>query len=304
MKGVGVEIENDDDEKGGSESCSPVSASELASLTQDIYNADNNRVDGTLYQLNFQHRYTSGVDSPQPFFSRLDESIFQRQSYSMVSALEDTYEKSLEGLFDDDADDEIAYIENYVEQLIATNPMSLVLDFLSTKGCINSSDDARKAFIYELWFNTYPPNEVDISSKYRSGFQHVFLGELRGTTVLGFFNWLTFYLEEMQGRINYRGWIDYMKNPSMVSVSFDWLGIQAPIRSFFVGVSPEFDMALATVCALVRPERACPVVINNQTFTYQTYIIRHKRQLQLAAAFPIVPLHTAPPNATGSDFMG
>lgn len=23
-------------------------------------------MDGTLYQLNFQHRYTSGVDSPQP----------------------------------------------------------------------------------------------------------------------------------------------------------------------------------------------------------------------------------------------
>lgn len=51
----------------GSESCRRIAAADLASVAQLIYDADDNRVDGAAYQLNFQQRYHTGVDNPLPW---------------------------------------------------------------------------------------------------------------------------------------------------------------------------------------------------------------------------------------------
>lgn len=97
-----------------------------------------------------------------------------------------------------------------------------------------------------------------------------------------------------------------VQNPNIVSISFVWAGAQAPVRSFFVGTSPEFDMAVATLCAVARGNQGCHLTINGKSFTYQTYVIRHNhnQQLQITAAYPIVPAHSAPVNATGEELVG
>ena len=38
------------------------------------------------------------------------------------------------------------------------------------------------------------------------GFEHVFVGESREHHMLGFHNWLQFYLQEQKGNIDYRGY--------------------------------------------------------------------------------------------------
>ena len=41
-----------------------------------------------------------------------------------------------------------------------------------------------------------------------SGFEHVFVGETRGDSeVIGFHNWIQFYLQEKAGHVDYQGYI-------------------------------------------------------------------------------------------------
>ena len=41
-----------------------------------------------------------------------------------------------------------------------------------------------------------------------SGFEHVFVGETRGDNeVIGFHNWIQFYLQEKAGHVDYQGYI-------------------------------------------------------------------------------------------------
>ena len=54
----------------------------------------------------------------------------------------------------------------------------------------------------ELWFNLYPRSSS--SNIYdSSGFEHVMVGELKGTKVSGFHSWLQFYLEERAGNLRF-----------------------------------------------------------------------------------------------------
>ncbi len=39
-----------------------------------------------------------------------------------------------------------------------------------------------------------------------SGFEHVFVGESRDHDVIGFHNWIQFYLQEKHGNVDYRGY--------------------------------------------------------------------------------------------------
>ncbi|XP_025090994.1 poly(U)-specific endoribonuclease-like [Pomacea canaliculata] len=276
----------------GLENCHPISAAALAQAAQDIYDADKNRVDGSKYRINYQLRYTAGVDSPNKFFESFDETVLQGPTFRALSDLEDNYEENVL-VPETYTDGEWAEVQTFINNLIESDPMKTVLSFLSQRGCITNSDEAMKTLIEELWFNLYPRTNASNAVNDSSGFEHVFLGELRNHTVLGLNNWLEYYKEEKSGNINYLGWIDHMVDPNIVSISFAWKGAVAPIRSFFVGTSPEFDMAVATLCAVARTDQVCPLTINGKSFTYQTYDVRHKLQLQIAAAYPIVPPHSA-----------
>ena len=44
-------------------------------------------------------------------------------------------------------------------------------------------------------------------NKDSSGFEHVFVGESRAKEVIGFHNWIQFYLQEKIGNVDYQGYI-------------------------------------------------------------------------------------------------
>ena len=58
--------------------------------------------------------------------------------------------------------------------------------------------------LYAIWFTAYKRREDHLSS---SGFEHVFLAELRGEKVLGLHNWVYFAEQERLGNLNYNGYI-------------------------------------------------------------------------------------------------
>ena len=59
----------------------------------------------------------------------------------------------------------------------------------------------------ELWFNLYSRSSSGPAGGDSSGFEHVFVGEEKSTTISGFHNWIQFYLEEKAGRLDYKGYV-------------------------------------------------------------------------------------------------
>ena len=69
---------------------------------------------------------------------------------------------------------------------------------------------------------------------------------------------------------------------------FLWDGLEKKRGSMFVGTSPEFDLALYTLCMIARPGQTCNTSIQGTTVSIQTYDVSHASGLQVASAFPMV----------------
>lgn len=72
-------------------------------------------------------------------------------------------------------------------------------------GLIGKDPKEFKDLLRQLWFYMYSRGGGKIGS---SGFEHIFLAEIKNNQVSGLHNWVYFNEEESQGRANYLG---YMK---------------------------------------------------------------------------------------------
>lgn len=54
----------------------------------------------------------------------------------------------------------------------------------------------------------------------------------------------------------------------------------------FVGTSPEFEIALYTVCFYARPGARCPVKLNGKNVNIQTHYMNRLGNRYVASAFP------------------
>lgn len=79
------------------------------------------------------------------------------------------------------------------------------MNFLQLKGFVSSDDSDRFDLISRLWFDFYPRNKN--TSKTSSGFEHVFLSEIKKGKIMGLHNWIYFADAEKSGELNYRGWV-------------------------------------------------------------------------------------------------
>lgn len=80
-------------------------------------------------------------------------------------------------------------------------------------GNITGDTSEFKNLLREIWFDMYSRQRGQLGS---SGFEHVFLGELKNNEVSGFHNWLFFSEEEIKGAVDYLG---YMKKVDLNDVS-------------------------------------------------------------------------------------
>ena len=79
--------------------------------------------------------------------------------------------------------------------------------YLVSKGKSSNDMCTFKGQLYDLWFKLYRRSrESRVLDS--SGFEHVFVGETRGRKeVIGFHNWIQFYLQEKAGNVDYQGYI-------------------------------------------------------------------------------------------------
>ena len=79
--------------------------------------------------------------------------------------------------------------------------------YLVRKGKAPSDMQAFKKQLHDLWFKLYRRTRGSRALD-SSAFEHVFVGETRGgKEVLGFHNWIQFYLQEKAGSVDYQGYI-------------------------------------------------------------------------------------------------
>lgn len=72
----------------------------------------------------------------------------------------------------------------------------------------------------------------------------------------------------------------------MIKLRFTLNGVHKPVNSIFIGTSPEFEIALYTLCFMTKADKACNVSLNGQKVNIRTYTFRYRGKKMIGSAFP------------------
>lgn len=85
--------------------------------------------------------------------------------------------------------------------------MQIAHQYLASRRKASDNPRVFRKQLYDLWFKPYQRTRGSRCLD-SSAFEHVFVGETRGgTEVLGFHNWIQFYVQEKAGNVDYQGYI-------------------------------------------------------------------------------------------------
>lgn len=206
--------------------------------------------------------YQKGDMASESLFSWLGDDVLRKPTYSRFCALLDNYNPHQgykEVVTQQDKHEEIAF----VEEIARTAPIKYLHRYLVQKGAVPQDYEDFKRMLTSLWFDLYGRGG---NSSCSSAFEHVFVGEIKGrgqgeSEVSGFHNWIQFYLEEAKGNVDYQGYIFPRRRGEspdseiqLLTVQFEWHGVLKSVSSTLIGVSPEFEVALYTLCFFVGGE--------------------------------------------------
>ena len=167
--------------------------------------------------------------------------------------------------------------------------------YLSIKGLASSSIRDFKAELGRIWFQLYR-RKVDNDS---SAFEHVFVGEEKDGAVIGFHNWVQFFIEELKGNLNYLGFILPRRrgrghddlptgHEHVIAVQFQWVnGNVKNISTSIVGASPAFEIALYTMMYLASGEKT-RVTLDGIDVTINVHRIHTPSGDKLSSSFPVM----------------
>ncbi len=235
----------------------------LSDAVQEMWKLDANRLTPNAdYTINVQEGkkpYHKGDNADEPLFSEVDAQVFQRPTYRAFIALLDNY-NSTTGESEQITGAERQEVKAFLTAILQTPPMQYCHQYLRAKkgNEIPSSLSEFQDLLYNIWFDLYRRE----TSSDSSGFEHVFVGEIKDDKVSGMHNWIQFYLQEKRGNLDYRGYIkprgsteaSANSDDHILTLQFDWNGVEKFVGTSFIGVSPEFEMAIYTTCFLLGEE--------------------------------------------------
>lgn len=74
------------------------------------------------------------------------------------------------------------------------------------EGYVSANRDRQFNLLKDIWFGMYPRNRGNIGS---SGFEHVFLNEMKYGSPIGLHNWIYFHHKEnTTNQLDYNGYMD------------------------------------------------------------------------------------------------
>lgn len=250
-----------------------ISKEEIKAVSEILYKSDVNKAADSDITLNKQEmaRNTKGKEDlcEEPLYQYVNEEIFKRPTYKAFISLLDNYDRKT-GTDETFTQEEIKEQEMFLQEILKTKVMKELYKFFNKKGLYKNEqefvDDLNK-----MWFGLYSRSSGEQDS---SGFEHVFVGEVKKGIVSGFHSWIRFYLLEKKGILdyfshNYDGpWTNY---PDILGKQFHWEGFHKEVGTQIIGSSPEFDFALYSLCFISRPGRKCTVSLGGHEIAIQTY---------------------------------
>ncbi|CAG9762183.1 unnamed protein product [Ceutorhynchus assimilis] len=175
---------------------------------------------------------------------------------------------------------------NLLDTILATPVMQFARSFLVQKGKIGKDPKEFRDLLRLIWFNMYSRGQGRIGS---SGFEHVFVAEIKNSQVSGLHNWIYFKEEEQAKRANYLGYlkkIDLGEKGAILKYHFTFHDIDKPVGSMFIGTSPELEIALYSTCFILRADKICPLKMNGNRFIIRTYTYKYRGKNMIGSAFP------------------
>eukprot|EP00099_Drosophila_melanogaster_P010792 NP_001285102.1 uncharacterized protein Dmel_CG2145, isoform B [Drosophila melanogaster] len=259
---------------------------EIRQLTELLYTKESNSQIGNI-QVNLQGR-TRSIDSadeaPNPLLT-VDSKALESPTIVKMRLLFNNYEHDThvnEHVTPNERKEE----NDFLDAVMATPVMRQAMLFLQQKGVVSPDPKTHRDLVKELWFTQYSRGQGKIGS---SGFEHVFVYEVKDGTIIGFHNWVYIGDEEKDGRFDYKGYMkeqDIGTKGKIVKIRFSHQGLNKPVNTVFVGTSPELELALYTVCFQLRPDRTCPVSLGNSKFGIVTYSWRYRGKNLIGSAYP------------------
>ncbi|PWA96149.1 endoribonuclease XendoU-like protein [Artemisia annua] len=187
-------------------------------------------------------------------FTWVSEDVLRKPTISRFCSLLDNYNPH-EGYKEQVTSEEKQEQAAFIEEICRTAPIKYLHKYLCYKRIVSEDVQEFKRLLTSLWFDLYGRGGTSSCS---SAFEHVFVGEIkeRGEqSVSGFHNWLQFYMEEAKGRVDYQGYIFPRRRgetpdseTQLLTIQFEWNGVLKSVSSTMIGVSPEFELALYTLC--------------------------------------------------------
>ncbi|KAI9089157.1 hypothetical protein K1719_029436 [Acacia pycnantha] len=238
------------------------SEDELADLSQacgKLWDLDLNRlVPGKDYEIDCGEgkKVSQNEDMAQGnLFTWASDDVFRKPTFARFCSLLDNYNPQ-QGYKEVVTSEERHEQAAFIEEISRTAPIKYLHKYLVSKGIASGSYQDFKRMLSSLWFELYGRGGTSGSS---SAFEHVGEEIKKNEEVSSFHNWLQFYLEEAKGRVDYQGYIFPRRRgeipdseTQLLTIQFEWHGVLKSLSSTLVGVSPEFELALYTLCFYVE----------------------------------------------------
>lgn len=250
-----------------------MSDTDIKSLTAQLWNLDYHA---------FSDNHLSTNIYGDKLFEYLNEDLLLKGTWPLFMDLLDNY-TPYTGVAEPYCPECRQEEDMFLNAALQTPVMRATWEALRDHGYAGDNLNEFKSQLKQYWFKMYSRSGGKLDS---SAFEHVFVGEIKKGKVTGFHNWLNFYLEEQDDLLQYTRHINTCQ-PNSMSVGFDWLGYRKSSSGFLIGSSPEFEMAVFTICFVTRPNEVCAVSFNGRKRKIQTFTMYSGKDLTVGSAFPL-----------------
>ncbi|XP_072942616.1 uncharacterized protein [Epargyreus clarus] len=259
---------------------------ELQTLSEELLRKDVNNA-AKYVTVNYQEKTTSFTKedkAPQPLLT-IAPDAWNIPTIQKFLPLLDNYERDTlvnEYVTPQERNEENAFMD----AIMATTVMRHLMNFLKDKGYVTQDPKQQRDFVKQMWFGLYSRGKGKISS---SGFEHIFVSELKNGEVSGLHNWIYFSKEEAANRANYLGYLKYVEMNDkgvVMKLHFSQQGVDKPVDSMFIGTSPELEMAVYTLCFVTRAGEECKLKLGNKDVDIVTHNFRYRSKNYIGSAYP------------------